>query len=115
MSHLKVEEIAQFCHQVNKLWCEKNGDLSQKDWDRAEKWQRESIVAGVQFALDNPGAPVHAQHDAWCISKTKEGWRYGEKKDSELKTHPCLIPFEQLPETQQIKDKLFQAVVNALK
>ena len=47
--------------------------------------------------------------------KVKDGWVYGEVKDTIAKTHPCLVPFEQLPEFQQKKDKLFRAIVNALK
>ena len=30
------------------------------------------------------------------------------------KTHPCMVPFDQLPEWQQKKDKLFLAIVRAL-
>jgi hypothetical protein len=35
-------------------------------------------------------------------------------KDAELKTHPCLVPFEELPKFQQQKDRLFRAIVKAL-
>ena len=42
-------------------------------------------------------------------------WSYGEVKDAEAKTHPCLIPYDQLPEFQKAKDKLFVAIVDALK
>jgi hypothetical protein len=47
--------------------------------------------------------------------KIKDGWVYGETKDAEKKTHPCLVPFHELPEFQQKKDKLFCAIVDALK
>ncbi len=47
--------------------------------------------------------------------KIKDGWTHGEVKDADAKTHPCLVPFQQLPAHQQKKDKLFKAIVNALK
>lgn len=107
--------IAQACHEANKVWCEANGDFSQKHFEEAEGWQQDSAIDGVKFRLANPDAKEDAQHNAWMESKIKDGWVYGEVKDSEKKTHPCLVPFEELPLFQQKKDKLFSAIVDALK
>jgi len=111
----KTTTIAIMCHQVNKLWCQLNGDDTQKDWLEAEEWQRDSAIKGVLFKLDNPEAPDSAQHDAWMKDKVDAGWVYGTEKNAEKKTHPCIVSFEKLPEFQQKKDKLFQAIVTALK
>lgn len=108
-----TETIARICHQTNKAWCEANGDTTQKDWDEAEPWQRESAKIGVQYRIDNPDAKEDAQHNAWMADKIKHGWVYGEEKNAEKKTHPCIVP--ELPEFQQKKDKLFCAIVDALK
>lgn len=35
--------------------------------------------------------------------------------NAKLKTHPCMVPFEELPEFQQKKDKLFMVIVDVLK
>lgn len=110
-----VNSIAKVCHNANKAWCEVNGDSSQKNWEDAETWQRDSAISGVMFKLDNPGAGKDAQHNAWMHDKINDGWVYGEVKDVEKKTHPCIVPFEQLPEFQQKKDALFCAIVEALK
>lgn len=111
----KIVSIAKVCHQANKAWCEVVGDNSQKDWDEAEQWQRDSAVKGVQFKIDNPDAGHDAQHNSWMQEKVDAGWVYGETKDAEAKTHPCIVPFDQLPEFQQKKDALFCAIVEALK
>jgi hypothetical protein len=108
------QNIARICHQANKAWCEADGDLSQVDWEDAEEWQRESAIRGVRFALAHPDAPDSAQHDAWMADKLKDGWRHGDVKDATAKTHPCIVPFEDLPPHQQTKDRLFRAVVRAL-
>ena len=107
--------IAKVCHEANKAYCESIGDYSQKSWDEAEEWQRESAVKGVLYRLNNPEAPKSAQHDAWMNDKINSGWIYGEVKDAEKKTHPCIVPYNDLPIEQQKKDALFQAIVDALK
>lgn len=111
----QIENIAIMCHEANALFCAINGDFSQKKWPDAEQWQRDSAIMGVEFRLANPDAKPSAQHDAWSADKVANGWVYGETKDAALKTHPCLVSFEQLPLFQQKKDKLFQAIVDALK
>lgn len=112
---LKVLDIAFMCHQVNKEWCKMNGDDTQKDWLLAEDWQRNSAVSGVKFKLANPEAKEDAQHNAWMKDKVDAGWKYGPVKDVDEKTHPCIVPFNELPEFQQKKDALFCAIVDALK
>ena len=111
----RIKWIAYVCHQANKAWCQSEGDESQTDWAFAEQWQRDSAIKGVKFRLENPEAGPDAQHNAWSADKIADGWVYGEVKDVEKKTHPCLVPFDQLPLFQQKKDKLFSAIVDALK
>jgi hypothetical protein len=111
----RIKWIAYVCHQANKAWCQSEGDESQTDWAFAEQWQRDSAINGVKFRLENPDAGPDAQHNAWSADKIADGWVYGEVKDVEKKTHPCLVPFDQLPLFQQKKDRLFSAIVDALK
>ena len=110
----KVEMIAEMCHEVNRLWCQRNGDHSQPNWKYAPDWQKKSAINGVQFHHGNPDAGDSASHDSWQKEKIADGWTWGPEKDPENKTHPCLVPFEELPEIQQKKDALFRAVVHAL-
>lgn len=107
--------IAIVCHEANKAWCETSGDNSQKHWEDAEQWQRDSAIKGVEFRIANPDAKEDSQHNAWMKDKVDSGWVYGEVKDADKKTHPCIVPFNKLPEFQQKKDKLFCAIVDALK
>lgn len=111
---MKNEQIAKVCHEANKAFCETIGDNSQKTWNEAEQWQRDSAVNGVQFALGNPNATASAQHDSWLADKEKDGWVYGDVKDASKKTHPCIVPYNELPLEQRLKDYLFKAISNAL-
>jgi hypothetical protein len=110
-----IFSLAVVCHEANKAWCEQLGDYSQKSWHEAEQWQRDSAIMGVKFRLENPDVNEDAQHNAWMADKIKDGWVYGKVKDAHNKTHPCLVTFDKLPRYQQKKDKLFCAIVDALK
>ena len=44
-------------------------------------------------------------HEVWSQGRIKEGWRYGEKRDDARKLHPCLIPYEELPESEKEYDR----------
>lgn len=108
-----IENIARVCHEVNRAWCISNGDFSQKTWDEAPEWQKDSARAGVVFNLENPDAPPSASHDSWMKKKIEDGWTYGAVKDEEAKTHPCLVEFDKLPIDQMRKDIFFKSVVMA--
>ena len=107
-------QIAKICHEANRALCENNGDYTQKPWDEAPDWQRESAINGVIFHLGHPNAGPSASHQNWLKEKANTGWHYGETKNEELKTHPCFMPFDELPPEQQAKDHLFQGIVQAL-
>lgn len=109
-----IVAIAKVAHEANKAWCEANGDHSQPSWDDAPEWQRESAISGVLFHFNNQDAGDSASHDAWMRHKVSDGWVYGEIKDSNAKTHPCLVPFAELPHQQQVKDALFRSIVHAI-
>ncbi len=111
---ITIEDVARVCHEANRAWCQINDDESQLPWDQAPAWQRESAINGVRFAVDNPNVTPEEQPAAWADAKAAEGWSYGLTKDAEAKTHPCLVPYEELPPEQKRKDALFIGIVRAL-
>ena len=61
-----------------------------------------------------PDAPASAQHDQWMEEKLANGWHFGEVKDADAKTHPQLIPYDDLSEFEKRKDALVAAIISAL-
>jgi hypothetical protein len=41
-------------------------------------------------------------HDNWAHRRILEGWRHGPSRDDALKTHPDLVPYAALPETEKV-------------
>lgn len=111
---LSMDEIAKVCHEVNKAYCESQGDMSQPSWEDAPAWQRESARMGVDLHLSGEFGP-EASHISWMKQKVDDGWTFGPVKDPEAKQHPCIRPFAELPVAQQAKDYIFRQVVHSLK
>jgi ryanodine receptor 2 len=44
-------------------------------------------------------------HEVWAKSRMDQGWTYGPERSDILKQHPCLIPYEDLPEIEKAYDR----------
>ena len=44
-------------------------------------------------------------HDIWAIGRIKDGWTYGPERNDALKKHPCLIDYDELPESEKEYDR----------
>lgn len=44
-------------------------------------------------------------HEVWAETRIRQGWTYGSKRNDELKTHPCLVPYEELQEEEKEYDR----------
>ena len=44
-------------------------------------------------------------HEVWAQSRIEQGWTYGPERNDALKTHPCLVPYEDLPEVEKAYDR----------
>ena len=44
-------------------------------------------------------------HEVWAQTRLEQGWTYGEVRNDELKQHPCLVEYEELPEEERVYDR----------
>jgi ryanodine receptor 2 len=44
-------------------------------------------------------------HDVWARLRLSQGWTYGPSRDDDAMTHPGLVPYAELPETEKAYDR----------
>ena len=44
-------------------------------------------------------------HEIWAETRIAQGWSYGPQRDDNAKKHPCLLPYEELPEEEKVYDR----------
>ena len=52
-------------------------------------------------------------HEIWAVSRQKEGWTYGPKRDDEKRLHPDMVPYSKLPESEKEYDR--EMAMNTIK
>jgi hypothetical protein len=109
-----VEMAAKAAHEANRGYCTAIGDQVPPPWDQASEAQRNGMKAGVRLHFNSPTPITPEQsHEAWMKSKLDQGWQWGPEKDEEVKLHPNLKPYRELPEVQRAKDFIFGHVVRS--
>ena len=69
-----------------------------KPIDTAKVSLSESLRALAETLAENA-------HDQWARKRIAEGWTYGPKRDDKKKTHPDLVPYRELPESEKEYDR----------
>ncbi|MBO7074725.1 MAG: Ryanodine receptor Ryr [Bacteroidales bacterium] len=44
-------------------------------------------------------------HDIWALGRFNDGWTYGLERNDNLKKHPCLVDYDELPESEKEYDR----------
>lgn len=44
-------------------------------------------------------------HEVWSLNRMNDGWTYGEQRDDTKKTHPCLVAYEELSDSEKEYDR----------
>lgn len=110
----RLEAIARTVHAALREWASAHGQGDIPEWHLAPDWMHSSTHESVRHVLDNPGTDGRAQHDQWMAQKLADGWRHGPVKDPAAKTHPLIVPYDDLPDWERRKDTLINAIVHAL-
>lgn len=44
-------------------------------------------------------------HENWALNRLNDGWSYGPKRDDSLKQNPCLVDYNELPDSEKKYDR----------
>ncbi len=111
---LTIAQIAKVAHEVNREYSRAIGDPIKPSWEDAPEDQRVSCIKGITYHQANPTSSPGDSHHEWLTEKMGTGWRYGEKYDPVMQTHPAMVPYINLPKDQQAKDFIFLAIARQL-
>jgi hypothetical protein len=82
-----------------------------------ESWSHRDDAFRTQFLkiIENQCGPYRftdpeAAHDSWWRKYEEMGWVYGPVRDPEAKTHPDMVPFDELDPRERDKDAVFLAL-----
>lgn len=65
-----------------------------------------SAVELSQDLIDLTELLAESTHDHWAEQRFSEGWTYGQVQDQQAKTHPDLVAYAELPESEKEYDRL---------
>lgn len=100
-----------------RSWEELPADLKASNREQAEDISEKLRLVGYEIQPLEDGTDatfepspdeverlaIH-EHERWCERQRRQGWIHGPRKDPDRKTHPCLVPWAQLPEIERRKD-----------
>ena len=98
----KVRYLGWLCYQMG-------ADLPLHDVPEDYKISDErlkSLITGTKYVLENPATTAEENHNIWMEAKRNQGYTYGDVLDVEKKTHPSMIPFEDLSDVDKRKDEM---------
>ena len=83
-------------------WIIQYDDETRKVYSGSDGYSREKLPEELMELVEVMAKNVH---EVWSQSRLSEGWTYGARRDDEKKTHPCLVPYEELPEIEKDYDR----------
>ena len=48
---------------------------------------------------------AHA-HDVWAKKRMEDGWQHGPARNDQIKAHPSLVPYDELPDSEKDYDRV---------
>ncbi len=102
-----AEAIYEACRQEAS---DSGRSIVPEPWAERDESFRAQFVATVE-RICRPGywTTPEREHESWMQAYLDMGWQYGEVRDPEKKTHPDMVPFSELPESERQKDAIFLA------
>jgi hypothetical protein len=117
---ISARELAKIIHGATSTLPRIDGTKA-PEWDLLSSESQRLAEIAVKEIFENCakyfGRPSSAKdyHDLWMNLKLNEGWKHGTSFSLVDKTHPSLIPFEDLPLSEKIKDEVWFSLTVTLR
>lgn len=111
---MKTNDIARVVHEANRAYSQTIFDYSSRPWADTAPEIMNSTITGVEFLLRNPDVSPSLIHEHWVSERKKNGWKWGPRENLETKEHPNMMDYDRLSPEEQVKDRIFIAVIKAI-
>lgn len=99
---LDDEDLARICHEAHlALRIGLNASADDMHFDALPQWRKDMVTRQVRLFREGKGP--REVHQAWIETMTAQGWRYGTSRNLIQKTHPDMVPYDQLPVEEKAK------------
>ncbi len=89
---------------VHLAWCAFQLGAGQNYNEQPDDEDIASNTRSIVDFLQHPDRTPEMAHELWMKDRIEHGWVYGAVKNKEAKTHPDLVPYDQLPAIERAKD-----------
>lgn len=112
MNDALTERRAIFVYEAARLQAiAVNAPIVPEPWEeREDEFCKQFLKVIEMMCGPNRKSSPEELHDDWVRAYEKMGWKYGAVRNREAKTHPDMVPFDQLGWQEQTKDAVFIAL-----
>jgi hypothetical protein len=88
-----------------------NAPVIPEPWPfRDDKFKAQFLDVIEMMCSDDRKSSPEDLHDDWVRAYEEMGWTYGKVRDPAAKTHPDMVPFDELDPRERDKDAVFVAL-----
>ncbi len=105
----KLKRIAKLIYEATRLEAEwSNRSIVPEPFDNRDTAFQQQFynIIDKYLHMDKLVSPEEA-HNSWWEEYKNMGWTYGPTRDPIKKTHPDMVPFNELPKDERDKDAIF--------
>ena len=108
------EQVAKICHEAIRAYAIQFDGRDRGPWEEMDTEYQESYLTGVDYITSPEAMSAEERHAEWLENHLADAWVLGDERDDEKKTHPNMLPYEELPFEQRAKDAIFASMVTSL-
>lgn len=110
-----IDRTAQLVYEANSVLRSLFREPARSSWANTSEDVKDRVRSGVRTFMGSGFMATPAEmHEQWLLHMKNTGWIYGEVEDAELKTHPNIRPYAELPIEQHTKDLMFTVLVETI-
>lgn len=114
--NLQIEDVGRTCYAIDNVLGDApiGRDRLVGTYDQLPTERQEVILSSVNAVLGNPTITPEQLHTHWMETMEGKGWKRAATTDVTKKQHARLVPFAELPQTEQVKARAFIEIVTSL-